>query len=51
MKPHRFYYYAYKAGEGLTYEACRDYFNKKLRIMPRALIDVTDISLKTTIFG
>jgi isopentenyl diphosphate isomerase/L-lactate dehydrogenase-like FMN-dependent dehydrogenase len=51
MKPHRFYYFNYKAGEGHTYQACRDYFNKRLRIMPRALIDVTNISLKTTIFG
>jgi isopentenyl diphosphate isomerase/L-lactate dehydrogenase-like FMN-dependent dehydrogenase len=51
MHEHRFYYYDYKAGQGLTYQACREYFNKQLRIMPRALIDVTDISLKTTIFG
>jgi isopentenyl diphosphate isomerase/L-lactate dehydrogenase-like FMN-dependent dehydrogenase len=51
MMPHRFYYYNYKAGRGLTYQACRDYFDKQLRIMPRVLIDVTQISLKTTIFG
>jgi isopentenyl diphosphate isomerase/L-lactate dehydrogenase-like FMN-dependent dehydrogenase len=51
MKTHRFYYYDYKAGEGHTYEACRDYFNKELRILPRVLIDVSQISLKTTILG
>lgn len=51
MKSHRFYYYNYKAGQGLTYEACRNYFNNKLRILPRVLIDVTQISLKTTLFG
>jgi isopentenyl diphosphate isomerase/L-lactate dehydrogenase-like FMN-dependent dehydrogenase len=48
---HRFYYYNYKAGQGHTYQACRDYFDQQLRIMPRVLIDVTEISLKTTIFG
>ncbi|CAF3725476.1 unnamed protein product [Adineta steineri] len=51
MKSHRFYYYDYKAGEGHTYKACRDYFDKKLRILPRVLIDVNEISLKTKIFG
>lgn len=51
MKPHRFYYYNYKAGQGLTYQACREYFDRQLRILPRVLIDVTNISLKTTIFG
>jgi isopentenyl diphosphate isomerase/L-lactate dehydrogenase-like FMN-dependent dehydrogenase len=51
MMPHRFYYYNYKSGQGLTYQACRDYFDKQLRIMPRVLIDVTQISLKTTLFG
>jgi isopentenyl diphosphate isomerase/L-lactate dehydrogenase-like FMN-dependent dehydrogenase len=51
MLSHRFYYYNYKAGQGLTCQACRDYFDKQLRILPRVLIDVTNISLKTTIFG
>lgn len=51
MISHRFYYYNYKAGQGLTYEACRNYFNHKLRILPRVLIDVTEISLKTSFFG
>ncbi|CAF1095053.1 unnamed protein product [Adineta steineri] len=51
MKSHRFYYYNYKTGQGHTYQACRDYFDKHLTILPRVLIDVTQISLKTTIFG
>ncbi|CAF3491846.1 unnamed protein product [Rotaria sp. Silwood1] len=51
MMPHRFYYYDYKAGQGHTYQACRHYFDKQLRIMPRVLMDVSEISLKTTIFG
>ena len=51
MMPHRFHYYDYKAGQGHTYQASRNYFDKQLRIMPRVLIDVTDISLKTTILG
>ena len=51
MKSHRFYYYDYKAGQGLTYEAARYYFDKQLRIIPRVLIDVSQISLKTTLFG
>ena len=42
MMPHRFYYYNYKAGQGHTYQACRDYFDKQLRILPRILIDVTE---------
>ncbi|CAF3634063.1 unnamed protein product [Rotaria sp. Silwood1] len=51
MKTHRFYYYDYKAGQGYTYQASRDYFDKQLQILPRVLIDVTQISLKTNIFG
>jgi isopentenyl diphosphate isomerase/L-lactate dehydrogenase-like FMN-dependent dehydrogenase len=51
MMSHRFYYYDHKSGQGLTYQACRDYFDKQLRILPRVLIDVTNISLKTTILG
>ncbi|CAF1480545.1 unnamed protein product [Rotaria sordida] len=51
MMSHRFYYYDYKAGQGHTYQACRHYFDKQLRIMPRVLMDVSEISLKTTIFG
>ncbi|CAF3974851.1 unnamed protein product [Rotaria sordida] len=51
MMPRRFYYYDYKADQGHTYQACRHYFDKQLRIMPRVLIDVSEISLKTTIFG
>ncbi|CAF3182748.1 unnamed protein product [Rotaria sp. Silwood2] len=51
MKTHRFYYYDYKAGQGHTYQASRDYFDKQLNIIPRVLIDVTQISLKTNIFG
>ncbi|CAF1039249.1 unnamed protein product, partial [Rotaria sordida] len=51
MKPHRFYYYDYKAGQGHTYQATRDYFDKQLKILPRVLIDVTQVSLKTNIFG
>jgi isopentenyl diphosphate isomerase/L-lactate dehydrogenase-like FMN-dependent dehydrogenase len=51
MMSHRFYYYNYKTGQGHTYQACRDYFDNQLRILPRVLIDVTQISLKTTIFG
>ncbi|CAF4015281.1 unnamed protein product [Rotaria sordida] len=44
MMPHRFYYYDYKAGQGHTYQACRHYFDKQLRIMPRVLMDVSEIS-------
>ena len=51
MMPHRFCYYNYKVDQGHTYQAYRDYFDKQLRILPRILIDVTEISLKTTIFG
>ncbi|CAF4210482.1 unnamed protein product [Rotaria sordida] len=51
MMPHRFYYYDYKAGQGHTYQACRHYFDKQLRIMPRVLMDVSEISLKTSILG
>ncbi|CAF1300721.1 unnamed protein product, partial [Didymodactylos carnosus] len=51
MMAHRYYYYDYKAGEGQTYQACRDYFTKQLRIIPRVLTNVSEISLKTTIFG
>ncbi len=51
LLPHRFYYFNYKAGQGHTYLACRDYFDKQLRIIPRVLIDVTQVSLQTTIFG
>ncbi|CAF1096035.1 unnamed protein product [Rotaria sp. Silwood1] len=51
LMPHRFYYFNYKAGQGHTYQACRDYFDKRLRIMTRILIDVRQISLKTNIFG
>ena len=51
MMKHRFYYYDFKAGQGHTYQACRDYYDKQLRIMPRVLSDVTNVSLKTTIFG
>ncbi len=51
MQAHRFYYYDYKAGQGHTYKACRHYFDQQLRIIPRVLIDVSGISLKTTIFG
>ncbi|CAF4310254.1 unnamed protein product, partial [Rotaria sordida] len=38
-------------GQGHTYQACRHYFDKQLRIMSRVLIDVSEISLETTIFG
>ncbi|UJR19991.1 hypothetical protein I4U23_023125 [Adineta vaga] len=51
LKSHRFHYYDYKAGQGLTYQACRNYFDKQLRIIPRVLINVEDISIKTTILG
>ena len=51
MMPHRFHYYDFRAGEGHTYQACRDYFNKNLLILPRILIDVTQISLQTTVLG
>lgn len=51
LLPHRFYYYNYKAGQGHTYQQTRNYFDQKLRIIPRVLIDVTHISLKTTILG
>lgn len=51
MKKHRFYYYDYKAGQGHTFKAVRNYFDKKLQIIPRVLIDVTEISLKTNLFG
>ncbi|CAF1462417.1 unnamed protein product [Adineta ricciae] len=51
LKSHRFHYYDYKAGQGHTYQACRTYFDKQLRIIPRVLINVEEISLKTTIFG
>ena len=48
---HRYYYYDYRAGQGHTALACRDYFDRQLRLLPRVLMNVTDISLKTTIFG
>ncbi|CAM4907565.1 unnamed protein product [Rotaria socialis] len=51
MKPHRFYYYDYKAGQGHTFQASRDYYNKQLKIIPRVLMHVTNVSIKTTIFG
>lgn len=51
MKEYCFNYYDYKCNQGLTFQACRDYFNRELRIMPRVLIDVTNTSLKTTILG
>ncbi|CAF1387455.1 unnamed protein product [Rotaria sp. Silwood1] len=51
MMPHRFYYYDYKAGQEYTYQTYRHYFDKQLRIMPRVLMNVSEISLKTTIFG
>lgn len=51
MKSHRFYYYDFKAGRGITYQAVRDYFDKQLQIIPRVLINVTDVSLKTNILG
>jgi hypothetical protein len=51
MMAHRFYYYHFKTGEGHTYKASRHYLDKELRILPRVLIDVSQISLKTIIFG
>jgi hypothetical protein len=35
----------------IMYQVCGDYFDKKLRILPRLLVDITEISLEITIFG
>ncbi|CAF1120426.1 unnamed protein product [Didymodactylos carnosus] len=51
LPSHRFNYYKYQAGYGCTYQACREYFNRHLRIIPKVLTDVSQISLQTTIFG
>ncbi|CAF3008901.1 unnamed protein product [Rotaria sp. Silwood2] len=50
LLPHRFNYFSYQVGYGCTYQASREYFNRRLRIVPRALTDVSEISLQTTIF-
>ncbi|CAF5057436.1 unnamed protein product [Rotaria sp. Silwood1] len=51
LLPHRFNYFHYQAGYGYTYQASREYFNRHLKIIPKVLTDVSEISLQTTIFG
>lgn len=51
LAEHRFYYYNYKAGEGITSLLTRIYFDQKLLIIPRVLSDLNEISLKTNFFG
>ncbi|CAF3980454.1 unnamed protein product [Rotaria sordida] len=51
LLPHRFNYFNYQAGYGCTYQASREYFNRHLKIIPKVLTDVSEMSLQTTIFG
>ncbi|CAF1310912.1 unnamed protein product [Rotaria sordida] len=51
LLPHRFNYFNYQVGYGCTYQTSREYFNRHLKIIPKVLTDVSEMSLQTTIFG
>jgi len=49
---HRFYYYNYQSGRGITSKLSRIYFDEHLLIVPRVLIDqFDDVSLQIRLFG
>ena len=51
LPSHRFFYYSYKAGRGITNKLTRRYFDEELLIIPRVLIHLPEVSLRVTLFG
>lgn len=51
LPAHRFFYYSYKAGRGVTSRLTRRYFDEELLIIPRVLVELADVSLRVRLFG